>query len=140
MPPPKIILHIDDDEDDLFLLSHALASIDHNVILHPARNGEKAMEFLRQARLFGDMPGLIILDINMPVMNGMETYREIKKDAVLAAIPLVVFSTTLTDKDKDHWEEENIIAFTKPVQFKDFVDCATKMVTLYKPFINNKSY
>jgi CheY-like chemotaxis protein len=117
---PKIILHIDDDPDDRYLVKRAITSIDPSIILREAQNGKKAIEFLNQARLFGDLPDLIILDINMPVMDGRDTYKEINKDPELSLIPIIVFTTSFNDTELDHWKERNIEIVTKPASFDDF--------------------
>jgi CheY-like chemotaxis protein len=91
---PKIVLHIDDDQDDRYLVGKAINNIDPSIIVREAQDGMKAIEFLNQAKLFGDLPCLIILDINMPIMNGYDTYNEISKDNDLAAIPIVIFTTS----------------------------------------------
>jgi CheY-like chemotaxis protein len=126
---PRIVLHIDDDPDDRLLVSMAIQSIDPSMILREAKDGMKAIEFLDQAKLFGDLPCLIILDLNMPVMNGYETYKEIRKDDVLSAIPIVIFTTSFDKKDQVHWARENVALIVKPAQYDDFVENVKKILT-----------
>ena len=125
---PKIILHIDDDPDDRYLVKHAIAKIDPSIILREAQNGKKAIDFLNQARLFGDLPDLIILDINMPVMDGRDTYKEINKDPELSLIPIIVFTTSFNDTELHHWKERNIEIVTKPASFDDFTISVKNML------------
>src|SRR4051812_29994639 len=106
---PKIILHIDDDPDDRYFVKRAITSIDPSIMLREAQNGKKAIEFLNQARLFGDLPNLIILDINMPVMDGHDTYKEISKDPELSLIPIIVFTTSFDNTELHQWKERNIL-------------------------------
>ena len=127
--PPKVVLHIDDDPDDRLLVSLAIQSIDPSMILQEAKDGRKAIEFLNQAKLFGDLPCLIILDLNMPVMNGYETFKEIRKDAVLCDIPIVIFTTSFHKDDLHHWAKENVALITKPAEFDWFTESVKKILT-----------
>ena len=126
---PKVVLHIDDDPDDRLLVNLAIQSIDPSMILREAKDGRKAIEFLNQAKLFGDLPCLIILDLNMPVMNGYETFKEIRKDDILSAIPIVIFTTSFHKDDLIHWAKENIALITKPAQFDLFIESVKKILT-----------
>jgi CheY-like chemotaxis protein len=119
---PKIILHVDDDADDRFLVDDALKSIDPNIILHQVHNGKKALEFLNQAKLLNDLPCLIILDMNMPVMNGYDTFKAIKNDAALSRLPIVLFTTSINNKEAYHWEKENVRMIIKPASFNEFIE------------------
>ena len=86
------LLLVEDDPDDQDLFELALQEVDANVKLEKARDGIEALERLQQSTL--EKPELIILDINMPRMNGQEFLAEIKKDETLTAIPVVLYSTT----------------------------------------------
>lgn len=129
--PPGIILYIDDDQDDHYLFRYALNKVNPSVILQEARDGKKAVDFLIQAKLFGDLPGLIIIDMNMPLMNGMETFERIKQDADLCAIPVVVFTTSLKESDIDYWAGENIPAFLKPDNIQALTGCIEQILSLH---------
>jgi CheY-like chemotaxis protein len=128
--PPKIILYVDDDQDDHYLFKYALNKVNPAVILQQARDGKKAVDFLTQAKLFGDLPCLIIIDMNMPLMNGIETVERIKQDADLCTIPVVVFTTSLKDSDLTYWKGENIPAFTKPDNIEGLTDCIVQILSL----------
>src|SRR5688572_911027 len=136
---PRIVLHIDDDQDDRHLVNKAINSIDPAIIIREATDGRKALEFLHQARLFGDLPCLIILDINMPVMDGYETYKEIMKDATLSIIPIVVFTTSCSENDVLQWRRENIVMLTKPSTYAGFADTVRKMLDYCSPTNKQKS-
>ena len=119
---PKIILHVDDDADDRFLVEDALKSINPGIILHQVHNGKKAIEFLNQAKILNDLPCLIILDMNMPLMNGYDTYKSIKKDSALSRLPIVLFTTSINDKDVYNWEKENVRMIIKPPGFHELIE------------------
>jgi two-component system response regulator len=125
---PKLILHIDDDQDDRDLVRQAMASIDPSIILREAKDGKKAIDFLHQAKLFGDLPRLIILDINMPVMDGYDTFKEISKDDKLSLIPIVVFTTSCNENELNFWKEKNIAVIAKPASFTEFTNSIEKIL------------
>ncbi|HEX6430605.1 MAG TPA: response regulator [Niastella sp.] len=125
---PKIILHVDDDPDDCFLVDQSLRSIDPSIILNQAQNGKKALNFLTQAKISGDFPCLIILDMNMPVMNGIDVYKEIRKDPALSEIPIVIFTTSIDDREVDYCKNENITLITKPDSFNEYIERIKKIL------------
>jgi len=125
MPPifnRKVILHVDDDPDDHLIVKEIIAEIDPGIILHTAKNGIKALEYLKQAKLFNDLPCLILLDLNMPVMNGYETYKAIRKDPFFSDIPVVIFTTSFENRDADFWETEDVMMLTKPSTINSIID------------------
>jgi CheY-like chemotaxis protein len=136
---PRIVLHIDDDQDDRDLVNKAIHSIDPAMVIREATDGRKALDFLHQAKLFGDLPCLIILDLNMPVMDCYETYKEIIKDATLSIIPIVVFTTSFNENDVQQWRRENIVMLTKPSTYAEFTDSVRKMLGYFSPTNKEKS-
>lgn len=127
--PPKIILHVDDDPDDRFLVSDAINSIDPSIIILEAENGLKAIELLRKARIIGELPSLIILDFNMPLMNGMETYKEIRKCPEFAYIPVVLFTTFTSRREDNYWDNESVATFTKPSTINELTTSIKKILS-----------
>lgn len=125
---PKIILHVDDDLDDHFLFRHAINKIDPSLVIREVRDGLKAVEFLTQSLVFGDIPNLIILDMNMPIMDGIETFKVIKQDPNFSAIPIVIFTTSLNDEALNYCRKENIPAFEKPSTLNQFTDCVMRIL------------
>jgi CheY-like chemotaxis protein len=89
---PYIIL-IDDDEDDLEMLSTSLEP--HGVRIRTFRSGYNAMSYFEQADIYNEMPSLIIIDYNMPMLNGLETLVMIKNKASIRHIAVVIYSTTI---------------------------------------------
>jgi CheY-like chemotaxis protein len=110
----RIVLHIDDDEDDRELVREGIFQKDKNIILRQVDNGKAGLSFLQQAKEFGDLPCLIILDLNMPKMDGRQVLAEIKKDQQLASIPLVIFTTSDSSMDKHFAAKEGVQLITKP--------------------------
>jgi len=126
---PKIVLHIDDDPDDREMVHEAIKLIDPSFIIHEAGSGESGIEFLNKAKESGNLPCLIILDINMPGINGFETYNEIKKDDSLKAIPAVIFTTSAFFKATERKGNEHLPVFIKPDTTKDFAASIRKILT-----------
>jgi CheY-like chemotaxis protein len=125
----KIVLHIDDDAEDREFVGDAIKNIDPSFILHEAKNGEEGIAYLTRAKASGTLPCLIILDINMPGMDGLETYEEIKQDEVLKAIPTVIFTTSAIFKRIKNEETERLPIFIKPFNIKEFIVTVRKMLT-----------
>lgn len=114
---PKIILHVDDDQDDRFLVSSAIHSIDRSIQILEAENGLQAIELLKEAYIERQLPALIILDFNMPLMNGMETYKEIRKHPEFSSIAVALLTTFRNKSEDDYWGSENVATFTKPATY-----------------------
>lgn len=121
------ILLVDDDDLDVMNVRRAFkkASITHPLFV--AENGLAALEILRS----GAMPRtrrLILLDINMPKMNGIEFLRELRKDPELSKLCVVVLTTSNEDRDRIEAYQLNVAGYLlKPVTSHSFVDA---MITL----------
>jgi CheY-like chemotaxis protein len=97
--PNLTILMVDDDPDDFFLVRHALGDRVKGIDLKQLEDGEELMDYLRQKGRFENKgcsppPCLILLDLNMPKMDGREALREIRTDPLLRHLPVVVFTTS----------------------------------------------
>ena len=126
---PKIVLHVDDDPDDREFVQAAIKSVDPSFIVQEAKSGQVGIEYLHKAKSLGNLPCLIILDINMPAMNGFEAYDEIKKDDALKAIPAVIFTTAAVFKANQNKGNEHLPIFIKPDNTKDFISSIRKILT-----------
>lgn len=133
---PKIILHVDDDPDDRFLVSDAIHNIDPSLVVLEAENGLKAIEILKKARIIGELPSLIIMDFNMPMMNGMDTYKEIRKHPEFSNLPVVLLTTFSSKREDDYWDKENVATFTKPATFNELTTSLKKILSYCRLFIN----
>lgn len=87
---------IEDSGTDLFFVKSALETSNTLLFSGHAYNGKSALEFLNQTKV---LPDLILMDINMPVMDGLECLRSIRKNDVLKSIPVVMFSTSDNPED-----------------------------------------
>jgi two-component system response regulator len=132
-PSPKTVLHIDDDEEDRLILEGAMKRLDTQIIVRQADSGSAALSFLQQSKQFHDLPSLVVLDLNMPGMNGTEVIQEIKKDEKLASLPLVIFTTASGNRYKDFLAKENIALLTKPSSPSELIDSVRKMLSFCHP-------
>jgi two-component system, response regulator len=129
-PRPLVILMADDDEDDR--MSTADAFREHHLVneFHTVNDGEELMAFLRRAGKYSDAPrpGLILLDLNMPRMDGREALREIKSDPVLRSIPVVILTTSSEEEDILKTYDLGANSFiSKPVGFESLVQLVSTM-------------
>ncbi len=109
----KIFFLVDDDIDDHEFFMDALKEIDPSIKCIPAMNGDEAMQKLKGWS--GPLPDFIILDLNLPGMNGKKCLTEIKKSEALSDIPVVIYSTTSEKKIIEEMEAIGASYFiTKP--------------------------
>lgn len=121
LQPAKILL-VEDEPVQTILVKAALANLPRLDLMQVAKNGVEAMTFLRREahRVNGQLPDLILLDINMPEKNGFEVLVELNSDPLLRRIPTVVFTTSNSQEDIDRAYEEGANSFvTKPVTLGD---------------------
>jgi two-component system response regulator len=125
---PITILMADDDEDDRILTQDALKESRVRNSLYCVNDGVELLEYLRRQGKFADKklsprPGLILLDLNMPRKDGREALEEIKADAELKNIPVVILTTSIQEEDKIKGYDLGAASYiTKPVNFDGLVD------------------
>lgn len=129
-----VILLADDDADDRLLVEEALAEAGVSSELHFAEDGEDLLSYLkgeRDSEQPTPRPDLILLDLNMPLKDGREALRDIRADATLRPIPVVVFTTSKADTDIRQMYDLGANSFiTKPSAFADLVELM-KQITDY---------
>jgi len=114
------ILLIEDDEVDIMNVQRAFKKNNINNILNIARNGLEALEFLRNKDT--KRPEIVLLDINMPKMGGVEFLREIREDADLKSLTVFVMTTSNEESDVVSAYNLNSAGYIlKPVLFENFV-------------------
>ena len=125
---PITILIADDDADDRMMASEALEESRLANDLRFVEDGEELLDYLYHRGRFSaegesPRPGLILLDLNMPRMDGREALREIKSDPSLRSIPVVVLTTSQAEEDIYRTYDLGVNSFiTKPVQFEGLVE------------------
>ena len=119
------ILLVEDNEGDIRLAKEALATSQINNRLSIVRDGVEALEFLLKK---GDYekaatPDLILLDLNLPKMDGRQLLRKIKTDKVLKKIPTVVLTTSSSEEDIiDAYTNHANSFITKPINWEQFIE------------------
>ena len=127
---PPTILWADDDPDDIYIMRLALESLNNNHHIVEVHNGKQVLDFLIQARHFGDLPCLIVLDMNMPVLSGRDTLILLKQDPVFREIPTVVFTTSNSALDRAFCERHSTEMLTKPLTLETTKVTMQKMLSL----------
>ena len=125
---PDVILLAEDDSDDRLLLKDALAEGGWGGELRCVENGEELLDYLLRRGKYvspasAPRPGLVLLDLNMPRMDGRQALHEIRADASLRGIPVVVLTTSKADTDIAKLYDLGANSFvSKPIQFDTLVN------------------
>jgi CheY-like chemotaxis protein len=123
-----IIIMADDDEDDRYMIKEALIKAGVSIPVECVENGEKLLELLyeHQGKIKegGKLnPAFILLDLNMPKLDGRKSLEIIRKNEDLKKIPIVVFTTSDAEEDISHAYENGANSFIlKPASFSEIVD------------------
>ena len=94
----KTFLLVDDDEEDIEMMVEALKELDTETNIVVSTNSYDALENLQQKKV---VPDFIFLDLNMPRLNGKQCLKKIKENGALKDIPVIIYSTSKLDEDKD---------------------------------------
>jgi CheY-like chemotaxis protein len=137
---PLVILMADDDADDRLLASEALEESKLAYSLEFVTDGVELLEYLTSK---GDyeakpkpLPGIILLDLNMPRMDGLEVLKKIKKDRRLRLIPVVVLTTSSAEEDLIRSYSLGAASFlTKPVTFEGLVNMMSTLGQYWGEFV-----
>jgi CheY-like chemotaxis protein len=118
----RTVLCVDDDPDDREIVCFTIGEIDPSLKVVHAEDGLEALHYLTKAKEEENLPCLVILDINMPRMDGKQTLTEIKKDDQLSTLPVVVFSTSSSPVDKLYCSRFGVELVTKPTSMHSMQD------------------
>lgn len=114
---PNVFLLADDDTDDTELFCEALAATDKAAVCHCVGNGKEALQILHE---MNPKPNLIVLDVNMPVMDGWQCLKKLKADERYNHIPVMMYSTSSHQKEVETAMSLGALCFfTKPVSFDE---------------------
>ncbi|UTF59769.1 response regulator [Gilvimarinus sp. DA14] len=136
-----VILMADDDADDRLLTQEALMESRVLNELHFAEDGVQLMEYLRGDGQYADrekypLPGLILLDLNMPKMDGREALALLKQDSVLKRIPVVILTTSKAEEDMLKGYDLGAASYiTKPVTFDVLVELMRTLGKYWVEFV-----
>jgi CheY-like chemotaxis protein len=112
------IIYADDDMDDVFIVKQAFEKHDHITVIH-SQNGSEALSILEDMVQQNFLPCLVILDINMPIMDGKEALKAIRNHPKLHKLQVVLFTTSNSPNDIAYAQSLNAILITKPIGYSD---------------------
>jgi CheY-like chemotaxis protein len=140
MHPNKRILLVEDDPKDIELTLAALAEHNLNNAVEVTRDGVEALDYLYRRGSFARRPDgnpvVILLDLKMPRLDGVEVLREIKADKQLRLIPVVILSSSRESLDLEECYRLGVNAYVvKPVRFAEFVE-AVKEIGVFWVLVN----
>jgi DNA-binding response OmpR family regulator len=124
----NFILYAEDDHDDLDLVQQAFSRYKNIEIVH-ANNGLEALDFLKSIEEEEKMPCLILLDINMPVMDGKQALEKIKGNKRYENVPVIMFTTSSSESDKNFAMEMGADFITKPLNYSEVEDLAIEFAS-----------
>lgn len=113
--PKNIVFYADDDTDDLELVQDAFDNYANNVEVVTALNGLQAYSYLQSLSEDDPSPCLIILDVNMPLLNGKDVLKKVRSIPRFDSIPVVLFTTSSSPLDKEFAKKYNAGFITKPL-------------------------
>lgn len=130
MLKPVHILLVEDNEGDIVLTMDAFEESKINTVISVVRNGQEAVDFLYKRDRFTEenKPDLILLDINIPILNGHEVLKIIKQDTELKKIPVIMLTTSSNTRDINLSYENYANSYvTKPIEMEDFLKAILKI-------------
>lgn len=128
------ILLVEDDDVDIMNVERAFKKCQVNVTLNIAKNGIEALEMLRKSgtERMNPYPRIILLDINMPRMNGIEFLKEIRSDESLRQFFVFILTTSNEKKDIRAAYDQNVAGYLiKPVNYSEFVESVEILSTYW---------
>lgn len=121
MNPKPTVLLVEDNEDDAALAEMALARSGHEHSLRLARDGQEAIEILREFSAKGILPAVVLLDLKLPRVDGRGVLRELRGDPTMVRVPVVVLTSSRLEQDVlDAYALGANSYFQKPVDFASF--------------------
>lgn len=127
----RTVLCVDDDPDDQLMVLDSIKEIDPTLRVASALNGVEALRFLEEGKQQGQLPCLVLMDINMPLMDGKQAVTRIKRDKELDSIPVVMFTTSSSAVDQSFCELHGVPFITKPINQKGLEETVKKLLSHY---------
>ncbi|MBO9562128.1 MAG: response regulator [Niastella sp.] len=124
------VMYVDDDAEDRMLFADAVKAIDGEYHLEMASDGLDALSMLKNPG--AHLPSLLIVDLNMPGMGGLELIRSLKTDSRLADLPTIVFTTSGSSTDRQECARYGVEMHTKPLTFGELKQSVQKLLAYIK--------
>jgi two-component system response regulator len=137
------ILLVEDNPADAELTLHALQKSKLANKIYHAKDGEEALDFLFcrgafSSRRFDEAPRMVLLDLKLPKIDGLEVLQELKSDARTKAIPVIVLTTSKEERDMVSSYKNGVNSYIqKPVSFTDFQE-VVRQLGMYWLLVNSK--
>ena len=125
----SLLLYAEDDLNDFESLEDAVGQLTDKYELVNARNGTEVISLL-QNDLSAHLPCLIVLDLNMPIMDGKEVLLWLKKEEAYTNIPVMVFTTSSREEDVKLCQTHKCTFFRKPTLYRDLLHIAQTMLDM----------
>jgi len=128
MNKPRQILYCDDDRDDVEIMKDIFEGMQGAPELIIAGNGAIALDYLREKSEVGGLPCFLLIDINMPVIDGKTMALQVREDHNLKHLPMAFISTSTNQQDKDFALNLGMHFFSKPSSIDKLVKLAEQIV------------
>ena len=129
--PVRTILLADDDAEDRAIIKEAIEDISKSSALQVAENGEELLHLLDEEYRKGNIAVLIILDLNMPRLNGTQTLSRLKSNHLYKDIPVVIYSTSVNPLEKEKCMLLGAHSYiTKPISYKESMETAERFLRI----------
>lgn len=138
LPPKSLVLYADDDADDHELVREAFEAYAHAVELVPFYNGQELLRYLEGLPPLQPKPCLIILDINMPQLDGKQTLRRLRGMTEFEDLPTVLFTTSTMPSEADFAHRYNAGFVTKPLHAKQINAIVDRLIDHCTDDVRNK--
>ncbi len=132
-----VVLLVEDNPDDVVMIREAFEQSLTPIQLYVVSNGEQAIKFVRRTDADAPHPSLILLDLNLPIRNGLDVLAELKGDTEFLAIPIVVLTTSLAPSDIQQCYSLHANAYiVKPPDFDGFADVIKQIASCFLSLIS----
>lgn len=128
LPSKSLVLYADDDPDDRILIKQAFAAYSHTVELKTFENGVQLLQYMNSAQPSEPLPCLIIIDINMPRLDGKEVLVALRSQTEFEEIPVILFSTSTLPSEKEFARSFNAGFITKPLYTEQMYFLVDRMI------------
>ncbi len=132
MTQRPFILYADDDADDRELLREYISMQTSNYEIIEASNGKEALLSLQTTAGVRNLPSLIILDLNMPILSGLETLAILKGEPETENVPVVIFTTSSSPHDEAFCKKLGVSMITKPQSLEGIKKAVTQLLDIIK--------
>ena len=132
-----VVLLVEDNPDDVIMIREAFEQSLTPIQLYVVSNGEQAIKFVRRTDTDALRPSLILLDLNLPIRNGLDVLAELKSDTEFLSIPIVVLTTSQSPNDIQQCYSLHANAYIiKPPDFDGYADVIKQVATCFLGLIS----